>query len=308
MRMIESMTGFGGASRQIHLGGKAYATVAVECRSVNSRFLDLNIRSPEECRSAEMPIREMVTKQLSRGKVEFRINVHREAEQGLAATELLNKSALDGLKSIEASILKEMPNAGNMRMGEILKWPGVINEARADDDLWRSATLEAANDALMALKESRQGEGKALFSVLMERVVGIRGIVATIEPLIPEIIAAHQAKLIERLTEILTGVDAQGQTVSKNDISDRIRQEVVLYGVRIDVAEELSRLKTHLDAVESALKKGGPVGKRLDFLMQELNREANTLGSKSVSQESSNASIEIKLLIEQMREQVQNLE
>jgi uncharacterized protein (TIGR00255 family) len=250
----------------------------------------------------------MVTKQLSRGKVEFRINVHREAEQGLAATELLNKSALDGLKSIEASILKEMPNAGNMRMGEILKWPGVINEARADDALWRSATLEAANDALMALKESRQGEGRALFSVLMERVVGIRGIVATIEPLIPEIIAAHQAKLIERLTEILTGVDAQGQAVSKNDISDRIRQEVVLYGVRIDVAEELSRLKTHLDAVESALKKGGPVGKRLDFLMQELNREANTLGSKSVSQESSNASIEIKLLIEQMREQVQNLE
>ena len=114
--------------------------------------------------------------------------------------------------------------------------------------------------------------------------------------------------LTERLTEILTGVDAQGQAVSKNDISDRIRQEVVLYGVRIDVAEELSRLKTHLDAVEGALKKGGPVGKRLDFLMQELNREANTLGSKSVSQESSNASIEIKLLIEQMREQVQNLE
>jgi uncharacterized protein (TIGR00255 family) len=126
--------------------------------------------------------------------------------------------------------------------------------------------------------------------------------------LIPQIITAHQAKLTERLTEILTGVDAQGQATTKADISDRIKQEVVLYGVRIDVAEELSRLKTHLDAVESALNKGGPVGKRLDFLMQELNREANTLGSKSVSQESSNASIEIKLLIEQMREQVQNLE
>ena len=306
--MIESMTGFGGASRQIHLGGKVYATVAVECRSVNSRFLDLNIRSPEECRSAEMPIREMVTKQLSRGKVEFRINVHREAGEALASADLLNQGALEGLKALEAAILKEMPSAGSMRMGEILKWPGVIHEAHAGEDLWRSATLEAANEALEALKESRQAEGKALFSVLMERVSGIRGIVASIEPLIPEIITAHQTKLTERLTEILSGVDTHGQSTSKNDISDRIRQEVVLYGVRIDVAEELSRLVTHLDAVEGALKKGGPVGKRLDFLMQELNREANTLGSKSVSQESSNASIEIKLLIEQMREQVQNLE
>ena len=302
------MTGFGGASRQIHLGGKVYATVAVECRSVNSRFLDLNIRSPEECRSAEMPIREMVTKQLSRGKVEFRINVHREAGEALASADLLNQGALEGLKALEAAILKEMPSAGSMRMGEILKWPGVIHEAHAGEDLWRSATLEAANEALEALKESRQAEGKALFSVLMERVSGIRGIVASIEPLIPEIITAHQTKLTERLTEILSGVDTHGQSTSKNDISDRIRQEVVLYGVRIDVAEELSRLVTHLDAVEGALKKGGPVGKRLDFLMQELNREANTLGSKSVSQESSNASIEIKLLIEQMREQVQNLE
>ena len=308
MRMIESMTGFGGASRQIHLGGKVYATVAVECRSVNSRFLDLNIRSPEECRSAEMPIREMVTKQLSRGKVEFRINVHREAGEGLVTADLLNQGALEGLKALEAAVLKEMPGAGNMRMGEILKWPGVIHEAHAEENLWRTATLEAANGALEALKDSRQAEGKALFSVLMERVTGIRAIVASLEPLIPEIIVAHQAKLTERLSEILSGVDVHGQTIPKNDISDRIRQEVVLYGVRIDVAEELSRLTTHLDAVEGALKKGGPVGKRLDFLMQELNREANTLGSKSVSQESSNASIEIKLLIEQMREQVQNLE
>ena len=306
--MIESMTGFGGASRQIHLGGKVYATVAVECRSVNSRFLDLNIRSPEECRSAEMSIREMVTKQLSRGKVEFRINVHREVAEGLASADLLNQSALEGLKVLEKAILQEMPNAGAMRMGEILKWPGVIHESKAEDELWRSATLEAANEALGALKDSRQVEGRALFSVLMERVTGIRSIVATVEPLIPEIIAAHQLKLTERLTEILAGVDAHGQASSKNDLADRIRQEVVLYGVRIDVAEELSRLKTHLDAVEGALKKGGPVGKRLDFLMQELNREANTLGSKSVSQETSNASIEMKLLIEQMREQVQNLE
>jgi uncharacterized protein (TIGR00255 family) len=306
--MIESMTGFGSASRQLDLGGGVYATVAVECRSVNSRFLDLNIRSPEECRSAEMSLREQVTKQLGRGKVEFRINVHRETEASTQSTDLLNSDSLKSLKALEAAVLKEMPNAGNMRMGEILRWPGVINEKNVDDELWRKLTLEAATEALTALKGSRQGEGKALLEILMERVNGIRAIVEQLKPLIPQIIAAHQAKLIERLTEILTGIDAQGQAVAKNDVSERIKQEVVLYGVRIDVAEELERLKTHLDAVESALKKGGPVGKRLDFLMQELNREANTLGSKSVSQESSNASIEVKLLIEQMREQVQNLE
>jgi uncharacterized protein (TIGR00255 family) len=306
--MIESMTGFGSASRQLDLGGGVYATVAVECRSVNSRFLDLNIRSPEECRSSEMAIRELVTKHLSRGKVEFRINVQREAQSSQAPTDLLNQDALTGLKALEAAVLKEMPSAGNMRMGEILRWPGILNESKVNDDLWRIATVEAAGEAVKALKVSRQGEGKALQVILMERVNGIRAIVSKIEPLIPTIVAAHQAKLSERLTEILTGVDAQGNATSKTDISDRIRQEVVLYGVRIDVAEELSRLKTHLDVVESALVKGGPVGKRLDFLMQELNREANTLGSKSVSQESSDASIEMKLLIEQMREQVQNLE
>jgi uncharacterized protein (TIGR00255 family) len=306
--MIESMTGFGSASRQLDLGGGVYATVAVECRSVNSRFLDLNIRSPEECRSAEMPLREMVTKQLGRGKVEFRINVHRETQVTAQANDLLNADGLKSLKALESAVLKEMPNAGNLRMGEILRWPGVINEKNADDELWRKLTIEAAGEALTALKESRRSEGQALHHVLMERVLGIRAIVQQLEPLIPQVIAAHQAKLSEKLTEILTGVDAQGQAVNKNDVSERIRQEVVLYGVRIDVAEELSRLKAHLDAVEAALKKGGPVGKRLDFLMQELNREANTLGSKSVSQESSNASIEMKLLIEQMREQVQNLE
>ena len=306
--MIESMTGFGVASRQINLGGGAYATVAVECRSVNSRFLDLNIRCPEECRSSEMLLRELVTKQLARGKVEFRIHVHRDEAANKEVTDILNQEALSGLKSLEAAVLKEMPNAGNMRMGEILRWPGVIHETQVSEDLWRSSTVEAAKEAVKALKESRHAEGKALHGVLMERITGIRAIVSSLEPLIPKIIEAHQSKLTERLMEILSGIDAEGHVTAKNDISERIKQEVVLYGIRIDVAEELSRLKTHLDAVESALNKGGPVGKRLDFLMQELNREANTLGSKSVSEECTQAALELKLLIEQLREQVQNLE
>jgi uncharacterized protein (TIGR00255 family) len=183
-----------------------------------------------------------------------------------------------------------------------------LQEGRADEEVLKKATLAAAQDALAALKEARHREGQALAQLITQRLVAIGAIVKRLEPLIPQIIAAHQAKLTERLTEILTGVDADGGAVGKAEVAERIRQEVVLYGVRIDVAEELGRLNTHLDSVRLALEKGGPVGKRLDFLMQELNREANTLGSKSVSLETSNASMEIKLLIEQMREQVQNLE
>jgi len=125
---------------------------------------------------------------------------------------------------------------------------------------------------------------------------------------LPEIIQAYQDKLVEKLLAVLDGVDQQGRLVSKEELVERIKQEVVMYGVRIDVAEEINRLKTHFDAVRSALVKGGPVGKRLDFLMQELQRESNTLGAKSVSQETSDASMELKLLVEQIREQVQNLE
>lgn len=306
--MIESMTGFGVASRQLSLGHGINATVTVECRSVNSRFLDLNIRCPEECRIAEMSLRELATKQVGRGKLEFRINLQQEESGTTSAKDLLDPQALARLAQLEEETLKHMPQAGRLRMGEVLRWPGVLQEGRADEEVLKKATLAAAQEALTALKDARHREGQALAQLITQRLDAIGAIVKRLEPLTPQIIAAHQAKLTERLTEILTGVDADGGAVGKAEVTERIRQEVVLYGVRIDVAEELGRLNTHLDSVRLALEKGGPVGKRLDFLMQELNREANTLGSKSVSLETSNASMEIKLLIEQMREQVQNLE
>lgn len=306
--MIESMTGFGSATRQIILGHGASATVTVECRSVNSRFLDLNIRCPEECRSAEMGLREAVGKKLARGKVEFRINIQYSQQQRALDADALNQDILNDLQRLEEVVLQRMPHAGRLRMGEVLRWPGLLQEGQAKDEDWRLATLQAGHEALEQLKQTRQAEGTALSKLVMERVLAIREIVVRIEPRITEIVAAHQAKLTERLTEVLNGVDVEGRAIPKAELSERIRQEVVLYGVRIDVAEELGRLKTHLDSVEGVLKKGGPVGKRLDFLMQELNREANTLGSKSVSIETSQASMDIKLLIEQMREQVQNLE
>ena len=181
----------------------------------------------------------------------------------------------------------------------------MLSEPRGDEDGWLAATTEAGRAALTALMDSRAVEGQALVQVLLNITQKMREIVAKIEPLIPGYVAQYQAKLTERLSEALA---AQAQAKSGVELMERIRQEVVLYAVRIDVAEEFARLKTHLQAVDSALAGKGPVGKRLDFLMQELNREANTLSSKSVAEECTQAALELKLLIEQMREQVQNLE
>ena len=190
-------------------------------------------------------------------------------------------------------------------MGEVLRWPGVISEPRGEEEGWVAATIEAGKAALAVLLESRQAEGKALVTILNNITTQMREIVKTIEPKVPQYVAQYQEKLTERLSEALT---AQEQAKSGAELMERIRQEVVLYAVRIDVAEEFARLKTHLQAVDTALTGKGPVGKRLDFLMQELNREANTLSSKSVSEECTQAALELKLFIEQMREQVQNLE
>ena len=192
-----------------------------------------------------------------------------------------------------------------MSVNEILRWTGVLSEPRGDEDSWLTATVEAGRAALSALMESRAAEGQALVKVLLNITQKMRDIVAKLEPLIPGYVAQYQEKLTERLSEALA---AQAQAKSGAELMERIRQEVVLYAVRIDVAEEFARLKTHLQAVDSALAGKGPVGKRLDFLMQELNREANTLSSKSVAEECTQAALELKLLIEQMREQVQNLE
>jgi uncharacterized protein (TIGR00255 family) len=185
----------------------------------------------------------------------------------------------------------------------------VVSEPRGEEDGWIAATIEAGKAALTVLMDSRNAEGKALVNVLINITTKMREIVKVIEPKVPQYVAQYQEKLTERLAEALAAQE-QGKSSSGSgtELMERIRQEVVLYAVRIDVAEEFARLKTHLQAVDTALAGKGPVGKRLDFLMQELNREANTLSSKSVSEECTQAALELKLLIEQMREQVQNLE
>lgn len=312
------MTGYGSASRPVSLGAGVVADLQVECRAVNSRFLDLGFRLPDECRGAEPLLREMATQALARGKVEFRaawrINTSTAAASPSRSTSTLNHERLTALKALQTEVLKTAPNAGELRMADILRWPGVVNEPRGEEEGWIGATAEAAKSALAALMASRAAEGAALVGVLQAIVQQMQAIIATLEPRIPEYVQQYQDKLSTRLAEALASQTSQTSQAPSNtgavpaEVLDRIRQEVVLYAVKIDVAEEFARLKTHLQAVGNALKGKGPVGKRLDFLMQELNREANTLSSKSVSDECTAAAVELKLLIEQMREQVQNLE
>ena len=309
------MTGYGSASRQVSLGAGVVADLQVECRAVNSRFLDLGFRLPDECRGAEPALREMATQSLSRGKVEFRAawrvnsGAAGAAKANPPALGALNKDRLDALYTLQEHAQIAFPNAEALRIADILRWPGIVSEPRGEEEGWLAATVEAGRAALAALMDSRHAEGKALVTVLTNITGKMREIVKTIEPKVPEYVAQYQEKLTERLAEALAAQEqGKGNSGSGTELMERIRQEVVLYAVRIDVAEEFARLKTHLQAVDTALAGKGPVGKRLDFLMQELNREANTLSSKSVSEECTQAALELKLLIEQMREQVQNLE
>ena len=319
--MISSMTGYGSASRQVSLGAGVVADLQVECRAVNSRFLDLGFRLADECRAAEPALREMTTQILSRGKVEFRVawrinqssQSNHSSNSGVGAAHndshalgAISKDRLDALYTLQERAQGVFPKARELSIGEILRWPGIVAEPRGEEEGWVSATVEAGRAALDALIKSRQAEGKALVTVLTNITTKMSQIIANIEPKVPEYVAQYQEKLTERLAESLAGQDL-GKGIG-SELMERIRQEVVLYAVRIDVAEEFARLKTHLHTVQTALVGKGPVGKRLDFLMQELNREANTLSSKSVSEECTQAALELKLLIEQMREQVQNLE
>jgi uncharacterized protein (TIGR00255 family) len=312
--MINSMTGFGAYRHPLVLRAKNHGQVHLELRSVNSRFLDITFRMPDELRFAEQAIREMIGKKLNRGKVEIKIYIQKEAdspgqESNVKSQEQkLNTQLIQSLKATESLILKELPQSNPLSVKDVLLWPGVMIQEELDQDALLEVVLLALDEALKLFMQSRAIEGNALKNVILNKVDQMDAMILEIEPLLPKIIQTYQQKLTEKLLAVLNGIDQQGRSFNHEDLADRIRQEVVLYGVRIDVEEEIARLKTHFNAVRNTLDKGGPVGKKLDFLMQELQRESNTLGSKSVHQETSNASMELKLLVEQIREQVQNLE
>jgi uncharacterized protein (TIGR00255 family) len=307
--MIYSMTGYASATRELAAAtGNGGASVSVELRTVNSRFLDLNFRMPEEVRACEPTLREMLMNKLSRGKVDIRINLQRSEQAANAGA--LNREALDQLALLERAVLESVPDAERMRTGEILRWPGVLAESGVLPEVLRDAVLACGKEALGELIDVRAREGAQLAAVLLANVTEMETIVQKITPLVPDLIAKHQQKIVERLQEALgiAAPDTTAAIVSREEIAERIRQEVTMYGIRIDIAEELSRLTAHLNETRHVIEKGGKVGKRLDFMMQELNREANTLGSKAAAKELADSSMTLKLLIEQMREQVQNLE
>jgi uncharacterized protein (TIGR00255 family) len=284
------MTGYAVKTRDFERG-----TLQLELKSVNSRYLDFHFRIAEDLRALEMPLRELLASQLSRGKVECRLSFNAAAARSEQLK--LNSDLLNTLRDLGAQVSASLPGAAPLSVNEVLRWPGMFGEQSIDFAALGVEVLALAREALDDFTATRGREGEKLSAMIVDRVKAMRSIVRDVAPRIPEAQAAYVDKLRQRLTEALG-----------NASDERVLQEIAVFATRIDVAEELSRLSTHLDEVERILKAGGACGKRLDFLMQELNREANTLASKSAITEVSQSAMELKLLIEQMREQIQNLE
>jgi uncharacterized protein (TIGR00255 family) len=281
------MTGYAQAA-----AGSPRGTLSLELRSVNSRFLDVVFRIPDELRALEPGLREAITARITRGKVDCRVAL----AEGEGVAPKLNEEALGRLRAVAEAARRAFPDAAPPTLAELLRWPGVLG-AEADTEKLRATANALCKRVLDELTAARAREGAKLAAFITERVRDMRTQVEKVKPLVPEAVAAYQQKITERLREAIGNAD-----------EERVRVEIALFASKADVAEELDRLNAHLGEVERVLKAGGAVGKRLDFLAQELNREANTLGSKSASAAVSECALELKLLIEQIREQVQNLE
>lgn len=281
-------------------GTAAPASVTVELRSVNGRFLDLGFRLPDEFRALEPALRDLITGAFRRGKIELRLNATTSTDNTWPTPQ---SEQLNRLARLESTIQGWLPKAQHLSVHEVMQWCKGGTQAEKLDDV----ALEAVRRCVTGLRDARQREGDKLVAVLMERVKGLRELAAKAEPLVPAVVQRQQQRFIERWQESLAATGG-AQGVPQEALQERALNEAAAYAIRIDVAEELARLRAHLDEIARLLKAGGEVGKRLDFLIQELLREANTLGSKSSTLELTNISVEMKVLIEQLREQVQNLE
>lgn len=288
--MIYSMTGFAAATLDAESG-----SLNIELKSVNSRYQDIQFRIAEELRGLEPVLREILNARFVRGKFECRISAAYPAAK--RQPQALNQPILQQLRELDQQIRQEFPEAAPLTVNHILNWPGIFVEDNENQSALAEACVELFKKALSEFMDSRTREGEKLKGVILERVQAMRAHVKEIIPYVGAAQTTFQEKLRQRLADAVNLLD-----------EERIRQEVAVFAMRIDIAEEIARLSTHLDEVERVLNTGGACGKRLDFLMQELNREANTLGSKSVMSEIAKKAVELKLLIEQMREQVQNLE
>lgn len=276
--------------------------LGLEIRSVNSRFLDLSFRLPEELRPLEPMLRDMLVAQLKRGKVEVRATV----ESGTASA-VAEPSArlLQRLSSMHDNIKAWLPDVQPLRVADVLRLASTEQSGPRD---WRVEMTALAEKTLRELLQARKREGARLATTLIGKIDEIRALAAQAAPLVPQLVAAQRQRFLDRWTEAMQSTHGTGNAPTTEAAQDRALSEATAFAIRIDVAEEITRLQSHLDELERLLNKGGEIGKRLDFLIQELHREANTLGSKSAALELTHISVDMKVLIEQMREQVQNIE
>jgi uncharacterized protein (TIGR00255 family) len=288
--MISSMTGYA-----THTLATPNGTLNLELRAVNNRYLDIQLRLPDDFRPLEPGMREAIAKKLNRGKVECRLNF--TPLDSFDESWQLNQTLLHKLLELDRAVRSSLPEAQSLSVASILNWPGILGSNTLPADALREYAMTLLLKTLEDFQATRNREGEKLKHILLERLNLIRQQLDLAAPRIPALIVTFEEKLKTRIQEAIDNLD-----------EDRIRQEIIFFASKIDIDEELSRLQTHLDEVEHILSKGGAVGKRLDFLMQELNREANTIGSKSVDIAISRISMTLKVLIEQMREQVQNIE
>ena len=288
--MIFSMTGYAAQEKSVD-----NATLILELRAVNSRYLDLHFKLDDNLRSLEPLMRELIGEQLSRGKIECKLNLMARTSAQQAAQ--IDPAMLQQLAAMQATAQQHFPQSRELSVADILRWPGVLISEGGGESKLVEEVKALLQVGLQALNASRAREGEKLKALILERLAQIEQLVETVKPFLPTLTQEYQAKLEAKLNDSLKNLDPE-----------RLAQELVLFAQRIDVDEELSRLTAHISEVKRILNSDAPAGKRLDFLMQELNREANTLGSKSVAVETTKVSMELKVLIEQMREQIQNIE
>jgi uncharacterized protein (TIGR00255 family) len=288
--MIRSMTGFARRERQ-----GVWGTLSCELRTVNHRYLEVSLRLPDELKALDNEIRQVIAASLRRGKVDA--NIYLKSAAGNQRALELDLNLLNEVISRVHEVRERIQDTAAVSPLDLLRWPGVVREAEMDAAPIIAAALELAREALSELNETRQREGQRIRELLLARCTAMRAQTQSVKLRLPEVSQRLRERIKDRITQLGMAPD-----------NERLEQELVMYAHKMDVDEELDRLVGHLDEVESALDSSEPAGRRLDFLMQELNREANTLSSKSQDSETTKAAVDMKVMIEQMREQIQNVE
>ena len=303
---VYSMTGYASAQHSTanntpdtEVKAQPSAQLGLEIRSVNSRFLDLSFRLPEELRQFEPALRDLLIGKLKRGKVEVRASIETSNSNSVPDP---SPKLLQRLNAVQDTVKSWLPQAQPLSVADVLRLCASEQHGVVD---WRDAVIPLAEKVLKELLAARAREGARLCTMLLERTEQLRGLAGQAVPLVPQLVAQQRQRFMDRWNEAMALSDG---TTLPEAAQDRALTEATAFAIRIDVAEEITRLNSHLDEIERLLKKGGEVGKRMDFLIQELHREANTMGSKSAALELTHISVDMKVLIEQMREQVQNIE